>query len=359
MQVKYPFAFTNDNWLINASIFPDISLAAAIQQLQIGQCLIADDKLIAARLDEVQIAAFLPNSFAHLRPVDYKQKVAGITYPWDLFSQNDEQLRSDFKLITKGRTSAPISATNQVIEPADIFIEHGATVECATLNAKPGPIYIGVNAEIMEGSLVRGPFALCEHSTLKLGAKIYGATTIGPHCKVGGEVHNSIFTGYSNKAHDGFLGNAVLGEWCNLGADTNNSNLKNNYSEVKMWNYEKEGFIRSGLLFCGLIMGDHSKCGINTMFNTGTVVGVSANIFGSGYQRNFIPSFTWGGPQGIKEYPLNQALATTRIVFDRRGLKVSEADEAILNEVFDQTAKFRTFFELSELFYLTKKYKNR
>lgn len=221
-------------------------------------------------------------------------------------------------------------------------MEEGARVECTILNAETGPIYIGRNAEIMEGSMVRGPFSIGEESTLKMGAKIYGPTTIGPSCKVGGEVNNSIVFGYSNKGHDGFLGNSVIGEWCNIGADSNNSNLKNNYASVRLWNYREERFIDTGLQFCGLIMGDHSKCGINTMFNTGTVVGVNANIFGDGFPRNFIPSFSWGGPQGFTTYKVNKAFEVAEKVMERRDKVLTDKDKKLLNTIFDLTEKYRS-----------------
>ena len=211
------------------------------------------------------------------------------------------------------------------------------------MNASEGPIYIGKDAEIMEGSMVRGPFAMCNNSVLKMGSKIYGSTTLGPFCKVGGEVNNVVFFGYSSKAHDGFLGNSVIGEWCNLGADTNNSNLKNNYTEVKLWDYKSAKFQKTGLQFCGLIMADHSKCGINTMFNTGTVVGVGSNIFGSGFQRNFIPSFSWGGTSGFVTYRADQLLEVANIVMKRREVKLSEKDKFILQGIFDMTSKYRNY----------------
>ncbi|MGQ3015625.1 MAG: glucose-1-phosphate thymidylyltransferase, partial [Flavobacteriales bacterium] len=218
----------------------------------------------------------------------------------------------------------------------------GAVIEGAIINVSKGPVFIDRDAEIMEGSMVRGPFYLGEHSQLKMGAKIYGACAFGPHVKVGGEVNNSVIFGYSSKAHDGFLGNSVLGEWCNLGADTNNSNLKNNYAQVKLWSYVKEGFVNTGLQFCGLIMADHSKCGINTMFNTGTVVGVSANIFGAGFPRNFLPSFSWGGPQGMQEYQVKQAVQTAELVFARRGMVFDDTEKELFAEIFAQTARYRT-----------------
>jgi UDP-N-acetylglucosamine diphosphorylase/glucosamine-1-phosphate N-acetyltransferase len=245
-------------------------------------------------------------------------------------------------LLTKGRTSAPISDTVQVLGK-DVFFEEGAKAEFVTINANTGPVYIGKDAEIMEGSVIRGPFALCEHSAVKLSAKIYGPTTIGPESKVGGELNNVVIQGYSNKGHDGFLGNSVLGEWCNIGADSNNSNLKNNYAEVRLWDYETACFAKTGLQFCGLIMGDHSKCGINTMFNTGTVVGVSANIYGSGFPRNFVPSFSWGGASGFTEYKTNKAFEVAAKVFERRGLEFDEVEQRILDHVFEMTKVYRKF----------------
>ena len=250
-------------------------------------------------------------------------------------------LEEDYELLTRGRVSQPIPSSNNVIAAQNIFLEEGAKLEFTTLNASSGPIYIGKDAEIMEGSIIRGPFALCEHATVKLGAKIYGPTTVGPHSKVGGEVNNSVLFGYSNKGHDGFLGNSVLGEWCNLGADTNNSNLKNNYAEVRLWDYNTESFARTGLQFCGLMMGDHSKCGINTMFNTGTVVGVSANIFGSGFPRNFVPSFSWGGNGGFTTYLTKKAFEVAEVVMSRRQIELTDVDKAILEHVFEETKKYR------------------
>ncbi len=248
---------------------------------------------------------------------------------------------ADFKLITEGRKSQKISSTNHFVQEERIFIEEGAKIEFATLNPNGGYIYIGKDAEIMEGALIRGSLSLGEHSTIKMGAKIYGATTIGPHSKVGGEINNSVIFGYSNKAHDGFLGNSVIGEWCNLGADTNNSNLKNNYAPVRIWNYRQNRFIHTELQFCGLIMGDHSKSAINTMFNTGTVVGVSSNIFGSGFPRNFIPSFSWGGDKGFSTYTIEKAFETAEIVYKRRGLEFDKLEKDILETIFQQTKKYR------------------
>lgn len=235
-----------------------------------------------------------------------------------------------------------MSSSNKLIGDENLlFIEEGATIEASILNTKTGAIYIGKDAEVMEGSAIRGPFALCEHATLKLNTKIYGATTIGPHCKVGGEVNNSVIFGYTNKAHDGFLGNSVIGEWCNLGADSNNSNLKNNYANVKLFNYATEKMEDTGLQFCGLMMGDHSKCGINTMFNTGTVVGIGANVFGAGFPKTHIPSFCWGGADSIETYQLDKMLETAQRVYDRRAKKMSLEEKQVLSYIFETTEKMR------------------
>lgn len=247
-------------------------------------------------------------------------------------------LEQDFKLLTKGRKSAKLSKTNTVLGN-QIFIENGANVECSILNSTNGPIYIGKDAEVMEGTIIRGPFALCEGASTKMGAKIYGPTTIGPHSKVGGEVSNSVIFGYSNKGHDGFLGNSVIGEWCNLGADTNTSNLKNNYSSVDIYDHATQKMVPTGLTFCGLMMGDHSKCGINTMFNTGTVVGVCANIFGGDFPPKFIPSFSWGGSKGFMTYQLDKAFETAEKVFERRHKIFNETEKGILKKVFSLTVK--------------------
>lgn len=263
---------------------------------------------------------------------------------WDLFRLNGPEIEKDFKLVTQGKKSICAEASVQCWGEDEIFIEEGAKLRGCTLNAEDGPIYIGQNAEIMEGSNIRGPFALCAHSTVKMGAKIYGSTTIGPYSKVGGELNNVVIQAYSNKGHDGFLGNSVIGEWCNLGADTNNSNLKNNYAPVKLWSYKNERFLPTGLQFCGLIMGDHSKCGINTMFNTGTVVGVAANIFGAGFPRNFIPSFAWGGAGGFSTFQLSKVYETAEMMMSRRGIELSEADRAILAHIFE-TGKTNRYWE--------------
>ncbi|PKP17761.1 MAG: glucose-1-phosphate thymidylyltransferase, partial [Bacteroidetes bacterium HGW-Bacteroidetes-21] len=266
----------------------------------------------------------------------YTEDIVKLSHVCDIFSFCDTELKSDFEWLTRGRKSENLPASNRQFGKYDVFIEPGARVECSTINTESGPVYIGRDAEVMEGCMIRGPFALGEHSVLKMGAKIYGATSIGPHSKVGGEVNNSVIFGYSNKAHDGFLGNSVLGEWVNLGADTNNSNLKNNYAPVKMWHYTKKSFVQTGLTFAGLIMGDHSKCGINTMFNTGTVIGVSCNLFGDGFHRNYVPSFSWGGAAGYTRFNFNKAIEVAENMMNRRGLSVSEAEKSILSHIFNE-----------------------
>ncbi|RYD79365.1 MAG: glucose-1-phosphate thymidylyltransferase, partial [Sphingobacteriales bacterium] len=265
-----------------------------------------------------------------------------ITYPNDIFTNNGIELRKDFELLTKGRTSSTLSSTNTFLGD-NIFVEEGAVAECSVFNSLQGPIYLGKNTQVWESSNIRGSFALCEDSSVKMGAKIYPNTTIGPHSRVGGEINNAVIWGYSSKGHEGYLGNAVLGQWCNIGADSNNSNLKNNYAEVKLWDYKFETFRNTGLQFCGLIMADHSKCGINTMFNTGTVAGVSANIFGAGFPRNFIPDFAWGGAHGFEVYSLQKMFETAIKVYARRDLPFDETEKAILNKVFDLTQQYRHF----------------
>jgi len=343
LQEKYKLNVDKDNLLINSSFIPDKGLVEQLQALEPNEALIKGDRIIGVRLDEKNIANFDCQSIATFITKTYSFETIEIIWPWDIFRLNGESIKADFELLTKGRKSAKISETNNVVGAENIFIEEGAKVEFATLNASTGPIYVGLDAEIMENSVIRGPFALCDYSVVKMAAKIYGPTTVGVHSKVGGEINNSVILGYSNKAHDGFLGNSVIGEWCNLGADTNNSNLKNNYAEVRVWNYEAQRFIKTRLQFCGLIMGDHSKCAINTMFNTGTVVGVNANIFGEGFPRNFVPSFSWGGAHGFTVYTINKAYEVAEKVMERRGMKLDLVEKNILKEVFDRTTRYRLF----------------
>jgi UDP-N-acetylglucosamine diphosphorylase/glucosamine-1-phosphate N-acetyltransferase len=334
---KFPMVEMEENVMINASFLPNEILAEMVKYLEPNQAIMRDGEIIAFFTKETQDEV----DFDKYEMIEYNQDCLTVTKPWDIFAKNDAALREDFELLTEDRKSQPIPKSVNVINPENIFIEEGAKLEFVTLNASSGPIYIGKDSEIMENSVIRGPFALCEGGQVKLATKVYGATTVGPYSRIGGEVSNSVLMGYSNKGHDGFLGNSVLGEWCNLGADTNNSNLKNNYEEVKLWSYETGGFEKTGLQFCGLMMGDHSKCGINTMFNTGTVVGVSANIFGSGFPRNFVPSFSWGGASGFTTYITKKAFETARIVMSRRNVVFDEKESRILEHVFEETKKWR------------------
>lgn len=334
---KFPMVEMEQNIMINASFCPNGKLVELIKDLEENQAIFSGEDVIAFYTlntqDEIDFDAY--------EAIEFDDDLLKVEHTWDIFSKNGKAIEDDFELLTKDRKSGSIPKSVNVISPENVFIEEGAKLEFVTLNASSGPIYIGRDTEIMEGSIIRGPFVLCDNATVKLGAKIYGPTTIGPYSKVGGEVNNSVLFAYSNKGHDGFLGNSVLGEWCNLGADTNNSNLKNNYAEVRLWDYKTEGFAKTGLQFCGLMMGDHSKCGINTMFNTGTVVGVSANIFGSGFPRNFVPSFSWGGSAGFSTYLTKKAFEVAKIVMDRRNIEFTKKDAAILEHVFEETKKYR------------------
>lgn len=334
---KYPMVELEGNVMINASFLPNPVLAELVSNLTPNQAIFKKDEIIAFYTSENQEAV----DFDTYEIIDYNDDCITIENTWDIFSKNGLAIREDFDFLTQDRSSQPIPKSVNVIAPENVFIEEGAKLEFVTLNASTGPIYIGKDAEIMEGSVIRGPFALCEKAQVKMGAKVYGATTVGPGSRIGGEVKNAVLFANSNKGHEGFLGDSVLGEWCNIGADSNNSNLKNNYEEVRLWSYETEGFARTGLQFCGLMMGDHSKCGINTMFNTGTVVGVSANIFGSGFPRNFVPSFSWGGASGFTTYITKKAFETAKLVMSRRNIVFDEKEAAILEHVFEVTKKYR------------------
>lgn len=329
LAVKYPIKKEKDTILINGSIIPNAEMVKRIRGLNVNESLVCEEKVIAQRMDVGELDASADLEKVNTIRLESETPIQKIEYPWELFSKNGELIADDFRMITRRRKSQKPDSSNTIIGKGDLFMEKDAKVFGATLNTSTGPIYIGKNAEVMEGAHIRGPFTLCDNATVKMGAKIYGPTTIGPHCKVGGEINNSVFLGYSNKAHDGFLGNSVIGEWCNLGADTNSSNLKNTYDEVRVWNYPNQTFVSTGLQFCGLIMGDHSKCGINTMFNTGTVIGISSNIFGPGFQRNFIPSFMWGGTSGLKHYSIDKAMTVASKVMRRRDKEFTDADKKI------------------------------
>ena len=329
LTVKFATEETGDDIIILSNILPDADLAARIAALQHGEALIAAGKMIALRGTLQQFEASQRSADITVDDVD------SIVWLYDIFLKNDAQLRADFEIITRGRTSAPIDDSCTVIGCRDqIFIEEGATVQGATLNTLGGPIYIGKDATIMEGSCIRAPFAACTHAQVNMAAKIYGATTLGPHCKVGGELNNVVMIGYSNKAHDGFLGNAVVGEWCNIGAGTNASNLKNDYTEIKLWNYRTHRFLKTGLQFCGLILGDHSKIGINCMLNTATVIGVGVNIHGAGFPRAFVASFLEGGSTGYTDVSVAKFFDIAKRMMARRGITLSDSDKEIFESIY-------------------------
>lgn len=340
---KFPYHTIKSNLYLNGSVSPDANLIAAILALKENQLLKKGETPIAF-CGNVNNIEELKASHIHekLEEIEYSENLLSINHPYDIFANNREALIRDFELITKGRESQKVEDPHTIVyNSKDVFVEEGAKIRSAILNAEYGPIYIGRRAEIGEGSIVRGATVICEHGVLNLGTKIRGDATIGPFSKVGGEIVNSVIFANSNKAHDGYLGNSVIGEWCNLGADTNTSNMKNNYKNVRLWNYAKERFLDTGRQFCGLMMGDHSKCSINTMFNTGTLVGVSANVFGHGFPRVFIPSFSYGGMQGVSTYPFAEAKSVAEKVLERRKKALSEVDVEILTHIFEATKKYR------------------
>ena len=339
LEEKYPMVEMEENILINASFCPTESLVEKVKNLSKNEAIFKGEDVLAFYTTQSQEEV----DFDTYTQIEFDEELLQIKNTSDIFTHNGKAIQQDFDLITAERTSEIIPAGIQVINPENIFIEEGAQILFSTLNASEGPIYIGKDALIMENSSIRGPFAMCENAVVKMGTKIYKDTTIGPFSKVGGEISNAVIFGYSSKGHDGYLGNSVIGEWCNLGAGTNNSNLKNNYSEVKLWNYETERFAKTGLQFCGLMMGDHSKCAISTTFNTGTVVGVSANIFGSGFPRNFTPSFSWGGTAGYETFQMNKVSEVVTAVMKRKNLVFDAVDQKILDHVFEETKQYRNF----------------
>ena len=341
---KFSAQIGEDNFIVQAHVLPNVELCNRISELAPGEMLMMGDLWLAVRLDRRKTEGFLktPHTDGYPKKEVEASSVRGLSHLWELFQWNADELEMDFEIISRGRSSAPLHESNTLFGDR-IFIEEGARVRASILNAETGPVYIGRHAEIMEGCMIRGPFAICEGSQLKMGAKIYGATTIGPGSRVGGELNNSVIQGFSNKAHDGFLGNSVVGEWCNIGADSNNSNLKNNYEEVKLWNYHRGRFESTGTQVCGLFMGDHAKCGINTMFNTGTVVGFGANVFGSGYPRQFIPDFAWGGAAGYSTFQLEKFFDTAQKVFNRRDQILHLEDQRIARHVFEETGSYRSW----------------
>ena len=334
---RFPMVEMNENVLINASFLPNTELVDLVTNLNEKEAVFLGEEVIAFYTKETQEEV----DFSTYTHIEFEGPVLRIENTWDIFSKNGEAMQADFDLLTKGRKSAPISKTNSLVNPENIFLEEGASVEYSILNASEGPIYLGKNSEVWEGNLIRGGFALCEKAVVKMGARIYGPTTVGPYSKVCGEISNSVLIGYSSKGHEGYLGNSVLGEWCNIGADSNNSNLKNNYAKVRLWNYDTEKFEQTGLQFCGLMMGDHSKTAINTMFNTGTVIGVNCNIYVPGFPRNFVPSFSWGGASGFTTYQPQKAYEAAKVMMARRGVEFNEMDAKILDHVFEETRRWR------------------
>ncbi len=339
LEEKYPMVEMAENVMINAAFLPSEELIEMIKGLNENEALFKKDEVIAFFTSKDQKKV----DFDNYKQIDYSSDLLQIKNLYDLFVLNDKALEADFNLITEGRKSEPIPEGVQYINAANIFIEEGAEILFSVLNASNGPIYIGKNSQIMEGSLIRGPFAMGENSIVKMGTKVYGATTLGPNCKKGGELKNVLMFGNSNKGHEGYLGNSVIGEWCNCGADTNNSNLKNNYAPVKLWDYEQDDFMETGLQLCGLIMGDHSKCGINTMFNTGTVVGVSSNIFGGDFPPKFVPSFSWGSSDGFSTYRIDKAIETVNSVLKFTNELLDIKDQRILEYIFENTKKYRQY----------------
>lgn len=347
LQSKFSLEVANENIIVNGAVCPDERLLDAISKLKQGECLIHEGLFLAGKCDANTVKAIDkdPSKInSQFNLIDYKSSFSSIRHLWDIFLLNREEIVKDFNKITQGRTSAPIADKyTRVYGEENIFIEEGASIKSAILNAENGPIYIGKNTEIMEGAIIRGAFAVLEGSVIAMGSKIRGDTTVGPFSKIGGEVSNAVIFGYSNKGHEGYLGNSVLGEWCNLGADTNTSNLKNNYSNVKVWSHAKNEMVDTGRQFCGLMMGDFTRCGINTMFNTGTVTGVGANIFGGGFMPKFIPSFSWCDSQSLTSYRMEKFMETAEIILGRRNKSLNNEEENILTHIFEQTRKFRTW----------------
>ena len=337
LQPKFPIESAKENLFINPAYIPTQALADKVKTLTLNDALTVDGNILACLTE----SPLPPEVNSSINCIEVESSLIHIKSATDLFLNNAAVLALDFERLTKGRKSASISSTNQLIAPENIFLEEGAKVECAILNATEGPIYIGKNAEVMEGSMLRGSIALCEQAVVKMGAKIYGGTTLGPNAKAGGELNNVLILGYSNKGHDGFLGNAVIGEWCNIGAASDASNLKNNYGKLRVWNYQTENFAKTDLQFCGLLMGDYSRCSIHSTFNTATVVGVCANIFGTGFPRTFLPSFSYGGAQGLITYAFEKAMESNAAMMQRRKTALTQIDRDILENIYGLTAKWR------------------
>lgn len=334
LEGKFPRVTTSDNYWINGALCPDEAFIAVVRILRPNDAIEKNGRILAVRTADDEVPEVIAGK-VH----SYPGELCIVDQPWKIFHQNGPQIRLDFELITRGRSSYPIADKATVVyNESNVFVEEGVMLKAAILNAENGPIYLGKNSQVQEGAIIRGPFGLGERSIINMGGKMRGDTSIGPDCKVGGEVANSVMYSFSNKAHDGYLGNSVIGEWCNLGADANTSNMKNNYDIIRLWSHAKKEFISTGLYFCGLIMGDHSKAGINTMFNTGSVVGVNSNVLGGGYPPNFIPSFSWAGEN---TYDIEKALGTAERAMARRNQKITDVDRSVLREVFAATASDR------------------
>jgi UDP-N-acetylglucosamine diphosphorylase / glucose-1-phosphate thymidylyltransferase / UDP-N-acetylgalactosamine diphosphorylase / glucosamine-1-phosphate N-acetyltransferase / galactosamine-1-phosphate N-acetyltransferase len=316
--------------MIHGNVLPTPALVRASRKLKDGEFISANASSgVVFRLSQNQVSD--KHKIKVTRAIALETAIKTLHFPWEIFQLNDWAIRQDFTVITAKRKSASISRTNKIIKPNQVFIEKGARVEHAIINASSGPVYIGRNAEVMEGTLIRGPVAICEGAIIKMGTKIYGASTVGPYCIVGGDIKNSILFGYSNKAHDGYLGDSVIGEWCNLGAGTTNSNMKNNAGSVRVWTPKGE---QNAGLKCGVMMGDYSKTAINTSINTGTVIGVSCNVFGMGLTPKYIPSFSWGS-EGVKRYDLEKAITDIHGWKALKNQQVNDAEKSILAYIFD------------------------
>lgn len=346
IQALFPLVSTSDNVFINGSVIATEELWNKIKSLKPQEQLVHKNIIIASRVTDTAVKFGKTLSIdTSLNDIEYHGEFIQISHPWDIFSYNEQVLIADFNLLTKGRESQKMPEHVTVVGSEHIFLEEGAVINAGCIiNATTGPVYLGKNAELLEGVMIRGAVAICDNAVVKMGAKIYTGTTIGNNCKVGGEINNVVFFANSNKGHDGYLGNAVIGEWCNLGADTNCSNLKNNYDKIKVWDEYNFKSIQTGLTFCGLLMADHSKCGINTMFNTGTVVGVSANIYGGSFPEKFIPSFAWGGSEGMTTYKLEKAMETAERMMSRRNKTLSEQEIKMFETIFALTEKQRDLF---------------
>jgi UDP-N-acetylglucosamine diphosphorylase/glucosamine-1-phosphate N-acetyltransferase len=343
LKEKFPLKDSKEDvLLIRGDILPNKELVDALADLKCGDALVGKEGFIAVKATPSFIKRFVPTQLKDFKPVYYLSTLSCIEYPEDIFLKNGEEITKDFELITKGRSSRNLSSTNTVLGD-NIFVEEGASAECSIINAQKGPIYLGKNSEIWEGCMVRGPFSLGEGSQLKMGTKVYSNVSIGPSSRMGGELNTCVVWGNSAKGHDGYLGSSVLGEWCNWGAGSSCSNMKNNYKNIRLFDYETGSYRETNQAFCGLIMADHSKCSINSTFNTGTVVGVSANIHGIGLLPTFIPDFSWGGADGFLDYDLDKMQETAELVFQRRNRRFDEVEKRICHSIFEMTKDKRNY----------------